>query len=59
MNIFESVGRAMVSEATAHDEFSLEVDDEWVHILDGEGSVRVSMPKDTWDNLVKKYIGRK
>lgn len=57
MNIFESVGRAMISEA--HDGFSLEVDDEWVHILDGEGSVRVSMPTDTWDNLVKKYIGRK
>ncbi len=54
MNIFERVGRAMVSESS-HDEFSLEVDDEWVHILDGEGSVRVSMPKDVWDNIVQKY----
>jgi len=53
MNIFENVGREMVSEA--NDEFSLEVDDGWVHILDGEGSVRVSIPQDIWDKLIQKY----
>ena len=46
----------MVSENVAHDEFRLEIEDGWVHLLDGEQSVRVSMPKDVWDGLVKKYL---
>lgn len=46
----------MVSESVAHDEFRLEIEDGWVHLLDGEQSVRVSMPKDVWDGLVKKYL---
>lgn len=37
------------------DEFKLELDkDGQVHLLDGEGTVRVSMPKDTWKDLAKK-----
>jgi len=48
----------MVSETIDYDEFKLEVDDGWVHLLDGEGSVRVSMPKSIFDGLVKKYISK-
>ena len=58
MDIFESVGRAMVSENVAHDEFRLEIEDGWVHLLDGEQSVRVSMPKDVWDQLIRKYLNK-
>ncbi len=37
------------------DEFKLELDkDGQVHLLDGEGTVRVSMPKDTWKDLAKR-----
>ena len=60
MNMFESVGRAMVYEAVAqHDEFSIDLDDGWVHVLDGDNVVRLSMPKDIWDGLIKKYLGKK
>ena len=56
MNIFESIGRSMVSETVEYDEFKIQIDDGWVHILDGEEAVRVSMPKDVFDGLVKKYV---
>lgn len=37
------------------DEFRLEIDgDQNVHLLDGEGTVRVSMPKDVWKELAVK-----
>jgi len=37
------------------DEFKLELDmDGQVHLLDGEGTVRVSMPKNTWKDLAKR-----
>ena len=36
------------------DEFTVVLDDdEYVHLLDGEGNVRVSMPHDIWEQLRK------
>ena len=58
MSIFENIGRAMIKEDVAYDEFRLDIEDGWVHLIDGEGSTRVSMPKDIWDGLVRKYIGK-
>lgn len=37
------------------DEFQLEVEDGWVHLLDGEHTVRVSMPTDVWQGLVDSW----
>jgi hypothetical protein len=37
------------------DGFRLEIDrDKMVHLIDGEGTVRVSMPKDVWKELAIK-----
>lgn len=38
------------------DEFTIEIEDDWVHLLDGEQTVRVSMPQDIWDELVSSYF---
>lgn len=46
----------MVSEDVAHGEFFLKIEDGWIHLLDDEHSVRVSMPKDVWDGLIRKYL---
>jgi hypothetical protein len=37
------------------DGFKVELDkDGQVHLIDGEGTIRVSMPKDTWKNLAER-----
>lgn len=46
----------MVSEDVAHDEFRLDLEDGWIHIIDEEGSVHLSMPKEDWDRLIRKYV---
>ena len=55
-SIFENVGRAMANRTVAHaDDFKVELEDDWVHIKDGENSTRLSMPLDVWDKLVRSY----
>lgn len=37
------------------DEFKVEIDkDQQVHLIDGEGTVRVSMPKNVWKDLAER-----
>ena len=55
-NILENVGRAMASNVVAHaDDFRLELEDGWIHIYDGEGAPRLSIPHDVWDKLIRSY----
>ena len=37
------------------DEFSLDCDTLWVYLYDGEGTERVMMPREVWDDLVNTY----
>lgn len=39
------------------DEFSVELEDDLVHLLDGEGVVRMSMPADVWHSLCRQTCG--
>ena len=49
----QGVAEGLISQA---DEFKVELDDDgFVHLLDGEGTIRVSMPLDIW----KKMAGKK
>lgn len=53
----EYVGSSLIESKTARaDEFTLQEEDGWVHILDGEQSVRLSMPVDVWKQLIQNYL---
>lgn len=38
------------------DEFGVSEESGWMHLDDGEGTIRVSMPKDIWLELCKKTL---
>lgn len=44
-----------LNESVQYDEFTIDEEDGWVHVLDGEDAIRLSLPKSTFDNLIKKY----
>lgn len=40
-----------------YDKFRLiQEEDNWIHLEEGEGNVRVSMPVDIWDRLISNYL---
>lgn len=42
------------------DEYIAEMDDDGqVHVLDGEGSIRLSMPYDVWESFTSDAIKRR
>jgi len=54
--LLENAGvREETSALARYDEFSIEVDNHWIHLLDGEGTIRVTMPQDVWDGLISSY----
>lgn len=41
------------------DEFVVSEEFGWMHLDDGEGTTRISMPKDVWTDLCKKTLEQK
>ena len=61
VSTYEELAKKTLKEAAVPvkaDEFKLEVDFDQVHLLDGEKSIRVSMPLKTWLKLAKQSISR-